>query len=222
MPETLIRQAQQQGIAIEVVPFIKIVPRDSPELRQQVARLTGEPLTALFTSTHSVLQVKKLLEAPPQWTMGCLEGNTQKEAIAFFGEEALQWTAADAAQLATKINAADQEGKMVFFCGDRRMDYLPEALKKAGKTLEEVVVYETHLLPVEIMKDYDAVLFFSPSAVESFFSLNTLAAHTIPFVIGNTTAQSLKQYTPHNIIVSPAHQAGAMIEQLIAFYNDEK
>lgn len=222
MPETLIRQAEEHDIAIGVIPFIGIVSRDSPELRQQVACLAQEPITALFTSTHSVLQVKKLLQKAPRWTVACLEGSTQKEAVAFFGKEAIQWTAADATMLAAQMNRGDQPKKMVFFCGDRRLDYLPEALKEAGKMLEEVVVYETHSLPVKIIRAYDAVLFFSPSAVESFFSLNTLSSNTMLFAIGNTTAQRLQQYTTHKIIVSPEHNAEAMIEQIIAFYNNEK
>lgn len=52
------------------------------------------------------------------------------------------------------------------------MDTIPSSLLAYDLFLEELVVYDTILLPHTINRTYDAIFFFSPSAVESFFSVN--------------------------------------------------
>ena len=207
---------------IEVVPFVKIVPLDNDLLRERIDRLAGEEITAVFTSANSVLQVTEMLSQVPRWHIACLEGNTGKEAIRYFGAEAIRWMAPDAAALAKQLEIAGPADKTIFFCGDKRLDYLPQALKAAGNAVEEIVVYETHSTPVLLTGAYDGMLFFSPSSVESFFSLNNLPLHTLVFAIGATTAQSLKQYTTNKIIISPEHNAKAMTDQIIACFTHEK
>lgn len=49
------------------------------------------------------------------------------------------------------------------------MDTIPSSLLAYDLFLEELVVYDTILLPHTINRTYDAIFFFSPSAVESFF-----------------------------------------------------
>ncbi|MCI0617805.1 uroporphyrinogen-III synthase, partial [bacterium] len=57
-------------------------------------------------------------------------------------------------------------------CGNLRRDNLPDQLKYAGIKVHEVIAYKTELSPIAIKKPSDAVLFFSPSAVESYLSEN--------------------------------------------------
>jgi uroporphyrinogen-III synthase len=82
------------------------------------------------------------------------------------------------------------------------MDILPENLTKHGIHLTELIVYETRLTPVHLEEQPDAVLFFSPTAVKSFFSLNELSPGATAFAMGTTTAATLKQFTKNPVIIS--------------------
>ncbi len=223
MPEVLIRRAEQHGIKIEVIPFIEVVPLDNALLSERIGQLACEKITAIFTSAHSVLSVKNMLQQTPDWQIACLDGRTRTEAVAYFGAQAILCAAPDAATLAQQLEAAvPARDDLVFFCGNRRLDYLPQTMKAAGKDIEEIVVYETHDRQVQLVAIFDGVLFFSPSAVDSFFSVNDLPSQTQLFAIGTTTAQSLKQYTTNELIISPAHTDEAMIDQVITYFTYEE
>ncbi len=73
-------------------------------------------------------------------------------------------------------------------------------LKNKGIKLTEIIVYQTTLTPVAIEKKYDGILFFSPSAVESFFSRNTIPPTTTLFSIGTSTVEALKKFSSNKII----------------------
>ena len=60
----------------------------------------------------------------------------------------------------------------------------------------------------------DAILFFSPSAVESYFKLNTIKDETC-FCIGETTAETLEKKKVKNIIVAHRPTVEDVIEGCI-------
>ncbi|MCH5717265.1 uroporphyrinogen-III synthase [Niabella hibiscisoli] len=92
------------------------------------------------------------------------------------------------------------------------MDTIPEKL--AGKTdLKQLIVYTTHEVAHAITQLFDGILFFSPSAVKSFCSVNKVGLHTICFAVGNTTAGSLKPFT-QNIVVAATASGQAMIDKV--------
>ena len=68
------------------------------------------------------------------------------------------------------------------------------------------------------MKDYDAVVFFSPSAVEGFFKNNSLNDKTVLFAIGNTTAEEIKKYSGNKIVISDKPGKKEVIEKVIRFF----
>lgn len=84
--------------------------------------------------------------------------------------------------------------KFTFFCGNLRRDELPNILKENKVSFTEVEVYQTELKPKKFERTFDGILFFSPSAVESFLKENTLE-NTITFCIGTTTAAEAEKYT---------------------------
>lgn len=90
-----------------------------------------------------------------------------------------------------------------FFCGNLRRDELPTMLKENKVAFSEIEVYKTVLKPKKFDRTFDGVLFFSPSAVESFTKENRLE-NTIAFCIGTTTATEAKKYTNEvNIATKP-------------------
>ena len=83
--------------------------------------------------------------------------------------------------------------KATFFCGERRLDTLPDLLEKHDVELDEVVCYKTLPTPKKFDAQYQGVLFFSPSAVESFLLENEPADLTA-FCLGETTAKEARKH----------------------------
>lgn len=100
-----------------------------------------------------------------------------------------------------------------FFCGNIRSDEIPSKLKENNIDFEEIEVYKTTLNPKKINRQFDAILFFSPSGVKSFVSKNKInAAKAI--CIGTTTASEAKKYT-ENVVISNATTVESVIAKAV-------
>ena len=121
--------------------------------------------------------------------------------------------ASDLAEIITLIYSSES---YTFFSGNLRKETLPKALKEAKIKFNEIQVYETTLTPQKIKTTVDGILFFSPSAVESYLKDNKVKAE-ICFCIGNTTAESLDKVTK-NIIVADHPSVENVIEDVIEEY----
>ena len=77
----------------------------------------------------------------------------------------------------------------LFLCGDKRREELPALLNENKIAYIEKVVYETSLNAVGLEPNYDAYLFFSPSAVKSFSMKNKPVSGAV-YCIGHTTAEA--------------------------------
>ena len=87
--------------------------------------------------------------------------------------------------------------------------------------MEEVIIYETLETPFTIKSSYSAILFFSPSAVHSFFSANSVEESTILFAIGNTTAATIKQFSNNTIITSDFPAQDQLMDKAIDYFNNK-
>jgi uroporphyrinogen-III synthase len=106
------------------------------------------------------------------------------------------------------------ECTFVYFCGNRRLPILPDGLKENGFTIKEFFVYTTVLTPVKLLNYYDAVLFFSPSAVDSYFEKNKWHDNMIAVSIGNLTSERLALFGVENICESETPGEIPMLEKL--------
>ncbi len=126
----------------------------------------------------------------------------------------------NATALANEIINATKEKQFVFFCGDKRRNELPDAMQNAGLQLTEIVLYKNLPQPKKIVEQYQAILFFSPSGVKSFFEGNVLPKFTQCFCIGYTTANAFKEYKLSNkitVISYPSQQV--MIDEVLHYFN---
>jgi uroporphyrinogen-III synthase len=121
--------------------------------------------------------------------------------------------ASDLAEIITLIYSNES---FTFFSGNLRKETLPKALKAAKVNFNEIQVYETTLTPQKIKNPVDGILFFSPSAVESYLKDNKIK-NEICFCIGETTASSLETIT-RNIIVADQPSVENVIEDVIEEY----
>jgi uroporphyrinogen-III synthase len=221
LDDMLLARAAENYLIIDCIPFIETRHLESEILQQHLQALAGEPVTAVFTSMNAVNAVASQLPVVPHWRIFCTGGLTKEYVIKYFGESAIAATAKNATVLAEKIIAANPSSPIIFFCGDQRLNDLPELLHTHGKTVEEVVVYTTEQTPVFIEKNYNGVLFFSPSAVHSFFSLNTIPTDVVLFSIGKTTAATIQSYCANKVVTSEWPGAESMIDLIIEYYEEQ-
>lgn len=217
----LLDQAAQKGIRIDALSFIDTEPIRDTTLTHQVQQLGERSLTAVFTSMNAVEAVagcQTTLEGlSPRWQIFCIGAATRSKVEANFGAPSIAGTASSAAALAGVI-LEHHPDEVFFFCGDRRREELPEKLTAAGVRVHELVVYKTTQTPQRIEDVYDGIVFFSPSAVHSFFSMNGTTEKTILFAIGTTTADTIRTYANNPVVTSASPEKEALIRQLIDYY----
>lgn len=117
-----------------------------------------------------------------------------------------------AQDLAQKIIASNEKEGFSFFCGTKRRPEIETLLLKNNIQLNVHELYSTTLTPKKITSPFEAALFFSPSAVESFAQKNTFdGVHA--FCIGPTTATSVAAYT-QNYSTAKTPEEGSLLVQL--------
>ena len=79
----------------------------------------------------------------------------------------------------------------------------------------EVIVYETKLNPVIVPSEIDALLFFSPSAVQSFFQANRISTGITCFAIGATTATAINEFDRDQKVLVAAQPTQEAIFDLV-------
>ena len=177
----------------------------------------------IFTSKNAVRAFANILavhkiKVDKRSNFFALSGETQ-QALA---DEGFKVTIVkdNATALANEIINTSKEKEFVFFCGDKRRDELPAAMINAGLQLTEIVLYKTIPQTKKIEVAYQAILFFSPSAIKSFFEQYILAKSVQCFCVGYTTANALKEYKINNkikVISYPSQQV--MIDEVLHYFN---
>ncbi|MCF3110361.1 uroporphyrinogen-III synthase [Niabella sp. CC-SYL272] len=213
LDDALIRKAGDQ-VQLDCRSFLQTQPV-APE--QVTALLADVPLldqAVIFTSANAVTAVAAALTNQPRWRVFCIEAATRKKVQELLPGTTISASAPNGAQLVKQIigHAPDP---VVFFCGNLRLDTIPDGLKQNAISCREKVVYKTIKTPVHIDQHYDGILFYSPSGVESFFSLNKISPETSAFSIGPSTTRALKKYTS-NIVEA----AQPDVEQMIGMIAD--
>ncbi|MFV0530140.1 MAG: uroporphyrinogen-III synthase [Flavobacteriales bacterium] len=107
---------------------------------------------------------------------------------------------------------------LTFFNGNLRRQELPLFLLSKKIDLKEITVYKTILTPHHIVQEFDGILFFSPSGVESYLKKNLFSKNTTIFAIGNTTADFIKQ-NGGKCIISKKPTIESVIETVNQYFN---
>lgn len=105
---------------------------------------------------------------------------------------------------------------ITFFNGNLRRNTLVDAFDSHGITYKEIEVYKTLLTPKRVQESFDAICFYSPSAVESFLMENDIN-NKVCFCIGQTTKDALKGVTD-NIVLASMPTLEQTIKACIAYY----
>jgi uroporphyrinogen-III synthase len=218
---SLIDLANQNGIEIVEKEFISVQPIVSEDKAEEIntfLAIGSKPV--VFTSSNAVDAVLSNLKGKKiNREIYCLSGKTSDSISGYPYLGNIIDKAEDANKLARKIIDTGEK-EVIFFCGDKRRDELPDLLRANSIIVYEVTVYRTVVIPFVTKDNWDAILFFSPSAVSSFFSVNTLSSQTVCFAIGHTTANTIARYTNNRIIVSPAPSQEKLLEAVDHYFKN--
>jgi len=216
--EAAVRDAEAKNVSVDVLPFIKTEPLSSIEIQQEIEHASTLEAAVIFTSVSAVEVVAaELSDYKPRWLIFCIGYATRLAVEKYFGVNLIAASADNAKNLADVVIKTGAD-TVIFFSGDQRRDELPHLLRQNNIDINEIVVYHTVAVPCKIEKKYQGILFFSPSAVKSFFQSNQLDRQTILFAIGNTTAAEIKKHSTNQVIVGREPKKELLLAKAINYF----
>lgn len=213
---------------IEVCNFVNtngILSREAMHAFVAMMENSADPIMLIFTSTNGVKWLKKGLENInyhlPHGMTALVVGNKTATRVAEQLKAIPYLIAPNGTNLLKLIQEhIPTQTRLIYVCSTARLDTLPDSLKEAGYILKEVPVYETVEVPLQIHGHYDFIMFFSPSAVDAFFRINTWNKGTLGVCIGNTTADALKRKGVNIILVADMPDEMEMLATMEQFINN--
>ncbi|WGK65741.1 uroporphyrinogen-III synthase [Croceiramulus getboli] len=190
----LILNAGAQLVSYEAIKIVPI-PFSIPDDMQQVI-LTSQHAVRLF---HDAYQ-KKAMPQKADLPIAVFSVGPKTTAIIQSLGYPVKHQAESAGELARWILKHEPKGSFTFFCSRIRRDELPDLLAEHHINLNQVPVYDAVAQEPKVTGHFDAVLFFSPSAVHAF--AKSLPAgmeanptkNTLACCIGPTTAAAAQDY----------------------------
>jgi uroporphyrinogen-III synthase len=185
-----------------------------------------ENLNPQAISKHIVLTsitgVKSFLQLTGQlnlnvtdYSVYCISRGTNKYAEA--SGLLVKATAPSASALADEILKEVAVTEVTHISSNVRRDELSDKLAAAGVHVHEIATYRTEFTPMVIATAYDGIIFFSPSAIDSFLSRNSL--EPVPcFCIGATTGNHARQKGYQNIYLAEAPSEDFLLKTIIEYY----
>lgn len=175
------------AIHIASEDFIKISPN-----RIQASLLKREIKNVIITSQNAVDALLKNV-APEELqfkNIYCVGRKTKRLIQNRIGP--VKHSERNAKKLAEHLVEYLEGLEVTYFCGNLRMDELPEILEKNKIQVNELKVYQTKYSPIEIDEKAEGILFFSPSAITSFLLKNQ--PDKIAYCIGETSAKEAREH----------------------------
>jgi uroporphyrinogen-III synthase len=219
LDQQYVMRAEEHRIHITAMPFIEITPETAKSFVDQISQLSLRKINVVFTSVNAVENVAKYIRDTPAWKIFSIGGITKDAVAKHFGASAIVATAKNASLLARKIIELGNVREVFFFCGNQRLDDLPQTLRVNNIRVQELIAYYAVQMPHEVEDDYSGVMFFSPTAVHSFFSMNTIPIDVVLFSIGKTTTATIHTYCVNKVITSEWPGQENLVEKVLEFYD---
>ena len=186
--------------------------------------LNGKSFDALaFTSPVAVkyfFENKNAIAFATGKQIFAIQGKTREELLVKgFKADII---AASANELAVAVIKSGTSKDVLHICGNLRLPVLEEELYKGGVQYTDLMVYQTGTKAKKIaVNSFDAIMFYSPSGVESFLTRNELNDNMVCCCIGNTTAQALKEKkNSATIILAEQPTPQSMLFELANYFQD--
>ncbi|AFL80805.1 uroporphyrinogen-III synthase [Aequorivita sublithincola DSM 14238] len=169
---------------------------------------------AIFTSQNGVKSFLANVRSSAVENCFCV-GERTKSLLEENGLKVIKMTEY-ATELADYLIKNHNKDSFHFFCGNIRSDEIPSKLKENNIAFKEITVYKTTLNLKKFERNFDAILFFSPSGVRSYFEANNKSERpeTLSVCIGTTTASEAKNYT-ENVVIANATTVESVIAKAV-------
>lgn len=190
------------GFSLIEHPFIQV-----EKLSYIETNIRGQAL--IFTSQNAVriaAQDNSLKAQIQKFPCFCVGSKTQS-LLEHLGAQVIGF--APTAE-ALKTQLSDSVKSYTFFCGKRRLNTIELALKKQNIPCQIIEVYQTVLTPYTIQKSVDGLLFFSPSAVESYFSLPQKIKGPA-FCLGPSTLNAYQNFETNGFLAKEPNASGMLV-----------
>ncbi len=177
---------------------LKVVHYNAIRIVPKAFTLPDQMEYTLFTSQHTValfLKKKPVLSGQQKHLKAFCVGEKTARMLEKNGIDVLH-VESYAADLAAFIICHYAHVHIDFFCGSKRRDTLPTAFERHRISFREIQLYQTMEVPVHWTDCFDAILFFSPSGVQSFLRKNKPAQSCLAVCIGHTTAGEALSFFP--------------------------
>ena len=175
------------NIASESSDFIKvrsnrIAPKVVKDVIENVIITSKNGVEALLDNfTKEELNFKNIF---------CVGRRTKKMIQQKIGP--VNHTEKNAERLAEYLSKEMKGNSVTYFCSDLRLDTLSKILTENKIEVNEVEAYKTMYSPELVSESIDGMLFYSPSAVNSYLQKNT--TDKVAFCIGASTAKEAQKY----------------------------
>lgn len=196
-----------------------LLEQDFIEIKNNLFELNSINNNLIFSSQNAVLSLMEqtgweVLKTKPVFCVG-IKTKDLLELNGFKVDVYMDY----ASELAEIITLIYNKESYTFLSGNLRKETLPEALKNAGITFNEIEVYQTTLAPFKIsdQEKFDGIMFFSPSAVESYLTNNKIK-NEVCFCVGITTASALETKKIKNIVIAETPTIEEVILEVIEYY----
>ena len=170
----------------------------------------------LFTSQNGVKAFLKNTKSSDVLNKRVLcVGEKTKRLLEHSGLKVVE-TAQNSLELGEIIAKKYRKSDFLIFSGNLRRHELPDLLKKNNIRYKEVDSYLTHLNFKAFARNFDGILFYSPSGVQSFIRENQLH-DSWAFCIGKTTASEAKKYTGQVITANKPTVENVLVQAIKHF-----
>ncbi|MGY0426132.1 MAG: hydroxymethylbilane synthase [Polaribacter sp.] len=188
------------------IRFNRIPAKVMKNLHENVVITSQNGVEALLNSfTKDQINFKNIF---------CVGRRTKKRIENRIGK--VTHVAKNAKKLAEYLSKELVNKEVTYFCSNLRLDILPAYLQENDIVINEVEAYKTMLSSVKIDAAVSGVLFFSPSAIESYLEENT--TNKIAFCIGETTAKEARKHFK-NVQVAHLPSVESVLDLVIKEYS---
>ena len=122
----------------------------------------------------------------------------------------------NARSLAELLRQHNDGRKLIYLCGDKSLNQLPELLSENQLDWQSVEVYKNTSVEIFMNEVFDAYLFFSPGAIKSYKASGNFPQPKAPVVaFGNGTAQTAWTEFPNMVLESPEQEELSFVKHAI-------
>lgn len=193
--------AKKYNLTIDFRPFIKIEPISLNEFRKQKVGIL-EHTAVIFTSRNAADHFFRLCEESKIEMPIAMKYFCVSEQMANYLQKYIVvrkrkiFTGGKTAQDLIKVLKKYSEERYIFPCSNVRKNDIPNFLKENSYQYTEVIIYKTVANDLSDLANinYDIIVFFSPSGVNSlFYNFPTFEQkNTRIAAFGPTTAQAVR------------------------------